>query len=257
MTKRFLWLSTSLTLLACGSEDTVPRSEPAAQSPAERSKLTPSPWSKLAPGVWERVREDGIRERSSSGVEGLEYELQLARGERALLEQVREASINPSAFDARLEERAEHIQVLEDAIGEARKNGVLERMSDEPPSVQALYEQGQKSGSLCGGYYGFDPQFYYTMAGGSVSMQGNWTEFGPFAPYKKQFYVRATAWLQNPNDYPSQSVGEWSPVFMNTCCFSTNQVSAGTSPTFTPQLEAHGVIMASGCATRIYTARNF
>jgi hypothetical protein len=258
MTKRFIWLPTVLALMACGVEDTVTRSETAARSTPERSMLTPMPWSKLAPGVWERVREDGIRERSGSGVEGLEYELQRVRGERALLEQVRKVSSKPSAFDARLAESDEYLQVLESAIADVRKNGVLERTPDELPSAQAVYEQGTKSGPFCAGGYSFDVQFSYSMAGGAVSIQGNWSEFAPYAPNKKQFYVRAKAWMENPNDYPIEAQGEWSPAFMNTCCFITNRMSAAAYPTFTPQLEAHGILIGwGGCGTRTYTARNF
>lgn len=183
------------------------------------------------------------------------YELQLARTERALLAQVLKESGEISALDASQKESDLRIQFLENALAEEKKS-VMERTPDERFSAQAIYETGQKSGQFCGGSYSFDAQFFYGMTSGAVTMQGNWSEFGPYAPYNKQFYVRARAWMYDP--YILNSDSELSPVFTNTCCFSTRQVSAGIDPTFTPALEAYGYILGSnGCGSRTYTAKNF
>lgn len=254
MTKPFILLPTVLALMACGGEDPVPQSETASRPTSGRTMLTPKPWAQLAPGVWERVREDGIRERSSTGVEGLEYELQLARTERALIAQVKESG-NASARNARQLESDERIQFLENALAE-EKNSAKERTPDERLSAQGFYEQGSSSGAFCGGYYSFDAQFYFGMTGGSVTMQGHFSEFGPYAEYTKQFYVRATAWMYDPDIVNSDR--QWSPTFTNTCCFSTRQVSAGIDPTFSPVLEAYGYLTGSGgCGSIIYTARSY
>ncbi|KFA87566.1 hypothetical protein [Archangium violaceum] len=254
MTKPFIWLPTVLALMACGGEDPMPQGEPVARPLAGRSMLTPKPWAQLAPGVWERVREDGIRERSSTGVEGLEYELQLARTERALIAQVFKANGNVSALKASPQESDQRIQFLENALAE-EKNSVRVRTPNERLSAQGFYEEGSSSGPFCGGTYGFDAQFFIEMTGGSVSMQGYFLEPSPYSPYTKRIYVRAAAWMYDPDIVNYDA--EWSPTFSNTCCFSTNQVYAGIDPTFSPVLEAYGYIKSDGCGSIIYTARTY
>jgi hypothetical protein len=255
MTRPFIWVPTVLALMACGGENPMPQGEPTEQSSTGRSMLTPKPWAQLAPGVWERVREDGIRERSSTGIEGVEYELQLARAERALLAQVSKASGNTSTLNARQKETDQRIQFLENALAE-EKNIAKQQTPDERLSAQGgSYEQGSRSGSFCGGYYSFDPQFYFGMADHAVSMQGHFLASSPYGANTKRFYVRATAWMYDPDIVNYDA--EWSPTFTNTCCFSTGQVYAGIGPTFSPAMEAYGYIIGDGCPSILYKAGTY
>ncbi|MFP2903884.1 hypothetical protein ACLESD_02185 [Pyxidicoccus sp. 3LFB2] len=261
MSKRLFWsAAATLALAACGGEDTLSQGDAVQPSTPSRSELTPRPWAKIAPGVWERVREDGLREQAGIGVEALEFNLQQVRAERALLEEARKASDKTSALDARLRQSDQEIQFLQAGIARARQEGVLEQTPTELPtgSVQAMAgEQGTQSGSFCGGYFGFDVQFSYGMAGGSVATQGNWTEFGPYGPNLKEYYVIAKAWLYSPGDYPSQADADQS-TFSHTCCYSTRQVSAGAYPTFTPILEGGGWLLGyGGCGARTYKVWNY
>ena len=254
MTKRRFWLPAVLTLVACGGEDAVPERE--TPTP-QRNEVTPTEWTRIAPGVWERVREDGVHEQQGIGLEAAEFELRRVRGERALLEQVRSRGDSPESFGARLKESDKLIRVLESGIAEALKTGVLEQTPDSPPVRTAQGTEGTQSGGICAGYYGFDVQFSYSMAGGGVTTQGGWTEFGPFGPFTKEMYVYAKGWLYNANDPAVDEQSASTGPFANTCCVSI-QASASAYPTFTPVMEGGGVIFGSnGCGFRSYRAWNY
>jgi hypothetical protein len=165
----------------------------------------------------------------------------------------------PGALAGHLRESDKRIQFLETGLAEFQKGGVHELAQDEELLRSALDgSEGTPSGSFCGGYYGFEVEFAYAMAGGSVTTRGGWTEFGPFAPYTKQFYVYATGWLYNPNDTPSDQTSASSGPFSHTCCRSV-ETSAAAYPTFTPVLEGAGYLFgSSGCeAPRYYRAWNY
>jgi hypothetical protein len=265
MSKRLFWAAAgTLALAACGGEDTLSQGEQPAPSAPARGTLTPRPWSKIAPGVWERVREDGLREQAGFGIEALEFGLQEERGARALIMEAQKVGGKTAGLDTRLRETDKEIRFLEESIAKARQEGVLEQTPEEFPgvfasgSVQSMAgEEGIRSDYWCAGGYEFDIQFYYDMAGGNVTAQGHWSEFGPYAPIQKEFFLSVKAWLDNPYGELADGDGGHS-LFKETCCFSTPLYAARAFPTFTPLLEGGGYISgARGCGARRYKIWNY
>ncbi|NVJ09272.1 hypothetical protein HUW63_29085 [Myxococcus sp. AM001] len=255
MSKRFFWAPVAaMALAACGG-DALSASDEATRPML--SEATPSDWNKVAPGVWERTREDGVREQVGVGTEAAEFELQRVRGQRALLAQAQEKSGTPAAFDRQLKESDRYIRVLEANIAEARATGVLEQTPDSLPRFAQAGTEGSPSGSVCGGNYSFSVQFSYQMAGGTVTTQGGWSEFGPFSPYSKELYVYAKGWLYSPTDPDPHETSNSTGLFSGTCCVSVD-TTASAYPTFTPVMEGGGVVLgANGCGFRSYRAWNY
>ncbi|GHG98374.1 hypothetical protein [Comamonas sp. JC664] len=250
----FLAQAAAVALVACGGE--APPEGDAVAQPV-RNEAAPSDWSKVAPGVWERTREDGVREQVGVGTEAAEFELQRVRGQRALLAQVQGKSGTSAALDRQLAERDQYIQALEKNIAEARAEGVLEQMPESPPRFAQAGTEGAPSGSVCGGSYSFNVQFSYHMAGGVVTTEGNFSEFGPYSPYSKELYIYAKGWLYSPTDPNPHETSKSSGLFTARCCVSIS-TSAIAYPTFTPNMEGGGVVLgANGCGFRSYRAWNY
>ncbi|WP_152622730.1 hypothetical protein [Archangium violaceum] len=181
------------------------------------------------------------------GVQALESELQRLRVQRALLQQVSGMGGTSGALAGYLRESDKRIQFLETHLEEARM--------EEPLRLALGGSEGTPSGAFCGGYYGFEVEFSYHMAGGGVTTRAGWTEFGPFGPYTKQLYVQATGWVDG---IPPDQTSQMSDPFTATCCVSI-ETSAGAYPTFTPGLEGVGYIFgSSGCGSpRYFRAWNY
>jgi hypothetical protein len=230
------------TLTACNVPDDAPTKE-----------VAPAEWKRVAPGVWERVRSDGGHEQIGIGVQALKAELQRLRVERALRQQVSAMGGTSGELAGPLRESDKRIHFLETGLAELENAGVRELAEDEELLRSILGgTEGTPSGPYCGGYFGFEVEFSYGMAGGGVTTRGGWTEFGPYAPYTKTLYVYASGWLYSRDEEPSDTNADSEGPFSRACCVSV-ETAAAAYPTFTPGLEGGGYILgSSGCGAPLY-----
>ncbi len=232
-------------LCGCGVDEADP-------APGVLGSGLPAAWTQIAPGVWERVTEAGTFRRGS-GIESFEFSLAETRAEHArLLEERARASAagaSPGALaelDVRLRDSREQIEYLEVSIAHGRGEGA------EALTLQAFNDQSS-SGSACAGYYNFNIDFTIGSYEGWVTTSAGWTEFGPFAPFQKTLYTRATAYN---GVYPGSDIDTYGP-FSGTCCvgISSTKVAAETS---SPQLHGWAYLSVSGgCSAYHYLSASY
>lgn len=209
-------------------------------------------WFEIAPGVWERQRPEGGSERLGFGTEGFEFALDLALQEHTMV--LEEIELNGMAKSAskRLRAIEELIAYLQASLAENEKLGLYEPSPLAPPEDDV---QTASTGSqyVCAGTYNFDVSFQLGMAGGSVTSQAGWSEFGPFAPYTKTLHTYAYATYEG-RPYPAEDSDQYGP-FSGQCCVGVES-SASAYPTFFPELYGSTYLsVTNGCyASRFYSA---
>lgn len=214
-------------------------------------------WAEIAPGVWERPRSEGGFERMGFGAEGFQWALERAHQERVeLLGRQQESKILADRLQKN-QDLIDYLQTSIDKANEADEHAPLSLTSTDVNSLAAPSPSPSAgvSDSVCGGYYGFNVDFYYNMAGGSVEATASWTEFGPYAPYYKTFHTYA--WGLGDSGNPDEDADSIGP-FRNSCCVSVGS-SAAAYPTFAPQLYGSAYLsVTNGCsASRFYELSNY
>ena len=213
-------------------------------------------WAEVSPGIWERWRFDGGFERMGFGIEGLQFALEQARQERIeLLAGVHEWSV--SDLNDRLRSNQELIGYLQGSLDEAKQSGLREELPLEPPAFDEVADSSSVSDYVCGGTYTFDINFIYTMTEGWVDTVAGWSEFGPYAPYKKTLYTYAYAWTYDGGISPREDEDSVGP-FSYSCC-TVIQSGAGVEPTFNPMLYGRAYVsVTNGCsAFRFHEFANY
>ncbi len=246
---------TSLAVLAmvgCGAEQGAEERQATGQTVQAVESTNTEGWTKIAPGVWERARLAGGVERMGFGREAFEFALQRARFEQAtMMIQMKELGGSNAALARQMDSNTKRIQFLEKSVEEARVAEAL-AMDIEP---FASGSSGSPSGSVCGGSYYFTITFQFGMVDGSVTSKAEWSEFGPFAPYKKTFHTYARASMEdNITNEDSDAYGPFSDDWL---VIVTS--SASISPTFVPQLYGSTYLsVTDGCsASRFYEAWSY
>ncbi|MFY1829724.1 hypothetical protein ACN47A_27660 [Myxococcus fulvus] len=193
-------LTVPLLLTACGGA-----LEPEAKLEQETAPVAPMRvWTQLAPGVWERPNEHGGYERTASGVEGFEFMLQSVRMERVFLKAQRTEKTDSAVFDKRLAANEELLRTMETAVLEARESGATEPVfaSPFPPNTENGW--GNRSGTMCGGYFYFDVQFSYEWGEDTVRTIAE-TGGSSASTYTRTLHTFAEAWTDVPPDFQSDS----------------------------------------------------
>jgi len=163
---------------------------------------------------------DGAVSRSSAGADGHASDLAFFRG------RLQELRATPGA-DPKL------------AAGMAEIVAKLEGLTVESggPSLQ-----GEKTGYLCGAYYGLEAHAYPGFAYGNSDASAGYTEFGPPSPWSKTLYTYAYAssGVYTEDEYHS---GTFSGAGM----FEVLDSTAVTGPDFCQHLIGFSYINANGC----------
>lgn len=257
---RWLNVVASIAVLAiggCHQADIADPVDDVLDSSEEGAEAT---WQEIAPGVWERPREEGGFERLGFGLEGFRFALERAKQERSTL--LAPDYNDVAAVEARLQKNQELIDYLQTTLDEADEMGENEPLSPTSGEVRARTPPSEPSSSspsgyVCAGSYNFDIQFYYGMVDGAVQTTASWSEFGPYAPYRKTLHTYSYAWASEYSPSEHEDSDSYGP-FSNKCCASVSSY-AGVGVTFSPLLFGSAYLsVTNGCsAYRFYEAANY
>lgn len=227
----------------------------------DNAELT-TDWAEISPGVWERSRSDGGFDRMGFGIEGFQFALEQARQERVgLLEGTHESSV--SDLNDRLRSNQDLIEYLQSSLDEAKESGLREELPIDPPTINEVTNSSYSpsssvSDSVCAGSYTFDINFGYSMVDGWVDTAATWSEFGPFAPYKKTLYTYSYAWSESYGQIDYKEDEDSFGPFSGHCCVKI-QSSATAELTWSPMLYGRAYVsVTNGCsAFRFYESSNY
>ncbi len=184
-------------------------------------------WSQIAEGVYERQTPNGKPQRIGYGLPSFEFYLEVALAERDALVQRVKAGERSDCLTKELEGNTAFINHLKAGLEEG-------------------YAQRGESGSACAGNFNLNPTTGATMVGAWAQSTASWSEFGPYAPYVKHFYVSAKATNLSNNetncDFDSGSTSY-------SCCFSIATKKVWAYMTWTYELEAvASLYINNGCS---------
>lgn len=184
-------------------------------------------WTVVADGVYERRKKDGGVQRIGFGLSSFEYYL-----DKALMKQ------------AALNQRARDGEKSDELMKELKGNAAF------IAHLQAGLEDGysQKvSDQACNGTYTLNPMVGLTFVDGWAQATASWSEFGPVAPYNKNFYVSARA--TNTSVSPPDSAYDYaSDTVSSTCCFNINSGQVWAYLTWSCELTAiASLYINNGC----------
>ncbi len=186
-------------------------------------------WGRIWEGVYERKAENGVVQRIGFGIESFEYYLDSAYEEREAIKAKLTEGKGGDELEKQIEKNEALIAYLEKGL------------------ARGYHAQKSQSGYVCASGYTLDPSFGVNFAGGWAKATATWSEFGPYAPYIKHFFVSATA--INTGTKPETVDYRYdSADISGTCCFSINSGQAEASPTFTCDLESRALLYVyNGC----------
>ncbi len=184
-------------------------------------------WSQIAEGVYERQTLNGKAQRIGFGLPSFEYYLEVALSEQAALVQRVNAGEKSEGLTKELEGNAAFINHLKAGLEEG-------------------YANRGESGSGCAGNFNLNPTRGATMVSAWAQSTASWSEFGPYAPYVKHFYVsaRATNLSNNTTDFRF-NYGSTS----YSCCYSIDSGRAWAYQTWSYIVESRAVLyINNGCS---------
>lgn len=203
-------------------------------------------WLEVAPGVWERARFEGGFERMGFGVEGLRFALEQAHKERdGLFKAMKDSSA--IELGDRIQKNQALIEYLQDSVDQVTDLDEVEPLPAQSFEVNSLVSSPSAvAGGLCDGSYQFDVEFFYGTVYGWVTTNAQWSEYGPFGPYKKNLHTYAYAWDPSgvlPSDVDEDHYGP----FRGWCCVGLES-TASISPIWSPGLYGSAYVsVTNGC----------
>lgn len=194
-------------------------------------------WQPIAPGVYELQRESGRVTRIGFGIESFRFALDRARTEQAHLV----GKIGVPGVEKQLRVTDDLIAYLEESLVEADAN--------LSPEEARTANKASNSDYTCHGNYSLDVSFSCGFVSGTTTSTATWSEFGPFAPYRKNLHTYAFAAMSSDPGAAYDEDTDTSGAFSGICCAQVQSQATTPGPTFEADLYGSAYVSIwNGCS---------
>lgn len=194
-------------------------------------------WQPIGPGVYELRRESGRVTRIGFGVESFRWALDEARAEQAELL----GRADTPKLEKELRATGDRIAYLEASLEAAN--------TELSPDEARLANKATNSDYTCHGNYSLDVSFSCGFVDGTTTSTATWSEFGPFAPYRKNLHTYAFAAMSSDPGAAYDEDTDTSGAFSGICCVQVQSQATTPGPTFSPDLYGDAYISIwNGCS---------